>query len=150
MRFRKRGQRDPSDAVITSVRHGACCRSIRARTGAHAGRTSATFLFIALAVGIATWKKASVGIAAIILAGPFDFARAVGPTTLTLPKAVLLGVALGLIVRRASLQPLRAREVRPLVCGAVAIALATAISALPATYIDATARETLKSFEYLA
>jgi O-antigen ligase len=57
---------------------------------------------------------------------------------------------LGLAARRTSLAPLRARSVRPIVLGTLAVAVVTALTAIPAIYIDATARETLKALEYLA
>lgn len=106
------------------------------------------FALVALAAAVATWRKPSLALAALIVAGPFDFSQAIGPTTITLAKAVLIGALLGLALRRAPLRPLLALEVRALVLGALAIVAATALSALPATYIDATARETLKAIQY--
>ncbi len=108
------------------------------------------FAFVALALALATRRKPAIAIAAFIVTGPFDLARALGPTTLTLPKAVLIGAIFGLALRRAPMRPLGSRAARPLVCGAIAIVAATALSAIPATYIDATARETLKALEYFA
>ncbi len=112
--------------------------------------TFAVFGVVAIVVALATRRKASLALAAIVIAGPFDLSYALGLTTLTLPKAVLVGALAGLVLRRASFRPLFAREARPLVCGALAIVVATALSALPATYIDATARETLKALQYFA
>jgi O-antigen ligase len=112
--------------------------------------TIAVFIVVAVALAILTRRKPAFAVAALIIAGPFDLSRALGPTTVTLPKAVLIGALLGLALRRASLGPLLARKVRPLAFGALAIVVATALSAIPATYIDATARETFKALEYFA
>jgi O-antigen ligase len=112
--------------------------------------TIAIFVVIAVALSIITRRKPAFAVAALIISGPFDLARALGPTTITLPKAVLVGGLLGLALRRASLRPLLAPKVRPLAFGALAIVMATAVSAIPATYIDATARETFKALEYFA
>jgi len=111
---------------------------------------AAFFAVLALGAAVATARRPAYGIAALVLADPFDTARYVWWTTITVPKAVLVGVALGLIAYRASLGVLRAREVRPLVGGAVAIAFVTALTVLPAEYVDVVARETLKALEYLA
>ena len=110
--------------------------------------TITIFTLVALVLAVATRRKPACALAALVVAAPFDFSRAIGPTTITLPKAVLVGAVLGLVLRRASLRPLFARRARPLTLGALAIVAATALSAIPATYIDATARETLKALEY--
>ncbi len=107
------------------------------------------FVLVALACTAITWRRPAIGIAALLACEPFDWAHDWGPTQITLGKVALLGVIAGLAVRRSSLQPLRNVTVRPIVLGAIAIAIVTALSAIPATYIDATARETLKALEYL-
>jgi O-antigen ligase len=107
------------------------------------------FVLVAVALAVATTRQPVYGIAALLLLDPFDWAHDIGPTQLTLPKVALAGLIVGLILRRASLEPLRQRVVRPLVIGAFAVVITTALTALPAVYIDAVARETLKSIEYL-
>ena len=102
-----------------------------------------------IAGALLTAKRPAFGIAFLLVAGPFAWAHDIGPTQLSFPKVVLLGVLLGLAVRRAPLGALRDPRVRPLVGGAFAILAVTALTAIPATYIDATLRETLKAAEYL-
>ena len=106
----------------------------------------ALFIF-ALAV---TRVRPALGLALLVVCDPYDYAHYVLFTTITLAKVALIGVAVGLMLRHASLQPLRARASLPLLGGAVAIAIATALTAIPGVYIDAVARETLKALEYLA
>jgi len=107
---------------------------------------AATFVaFIALA-----WRRPGWGLGAYLVLEPFELARAIGPTTLSLPKAALVGMIVGLLVRRAPLRMLLAPALRPLLGGAVAIAAVTAATLLPATFVDPVFRETLKAVEYLA
>ncbi len=91
--------------------------------------------------------KPAGGVAALIVCDPYDFSRMIGQTTITLPKVVLVGVLVGLMVRRASLAPLFDPRARGIVLGALAILAATALSAIPAEYIDAVVRETLKALQ---
>ena len=54
----------------------------------------------------------------------------------------------GLAARRAPLRPLRSPEIRPLLFGAIAIAVATALAATQADYRTPAIREILKALEY--
>lgn len=106
----------------------------------------ATFVaFIALA-----WRRPAWGLGAYLVLEPFELARAIGPTTLSLPKAALVGMIVGLLLRRAPLRMLHASALRPLLGGALAIVILTAVTLLPATFVDPVFRETLKAVEYLA
>ena len=106
------------------------------------------FVAVAVAVALLAIRRPAFGVAALLALDPFAWAHDVGPTQITLGKAALLGVVAALIVRRASLAALRAPATRPLAFGALAIVAATALSAIPGVYIDATAREVLKALEY--
>ncbi len=100
-----------------------------------------------------TWltrAKPAAAVFAIVVCDPYDFAHTLGPTSVTLPKVVLIGAIAGLVLRRASLATLLDRRARRLVMGAAGIFAATALSAIPAEYIDAVARETLKALQNLA
>ncbi len=99
---------------------------------------------------VATLQRASSGAALVLVAIPFDFAHRLGPTTVSLPKAVLVGLAVGLALNRTSLEPLRDPRVRALAGGAIALVVVTALTLVPATFADPVARETFKAFEYLA
>lgn len=109
-------------------------------------------LFAAVLVGMCllTRAKPMAGVFAIIVCDPYDFAHTLGPTSVTLPKVVLVGMIAGLVLRRASIAPLTDRRARALVGGALGILAATALSAIPAVYIDAVARETLKAVQNVA
>ena len=108
------------------------------------------FALVAIACIALTWRRPAFGIAALLACEPFDWSHDFGPTQITLGKVALVGVIVGLAVARRSLAALRNGTARPIVLGVVAIAVVTALTAIPATYIDATARETLKALEYLA
>ncbi len=99
---------------------------------------------------VVTRMRPALGLALLIACDPYDYAHYVRFTTITLAKVALLGVAVGLVLRHASLRPLRARSTLPLLAGAIAIAVATALTVIPGVYVDAIARETLKAIEYLA
>ena len=108
------------------------------------------FVIVALAVAALTVQRSAFGVAALIVSGPFDFSYAIGPTTVTLPKAILIGVLGGLAMRRVALAPLRAPQIRALLAGAATIVAIDALTAIPAVYLDSVARETLKALEYFA
>jgi O-antigen ligase len=106
-------------------------------------------LVLVLAAALTRWRPA-YGIACVLALEPFDWAHYAVATQVTLGKAALLGVLVALAAGRTSLAPLRAPAVRPIVAGALALTVATALTVIPATYLDATAREILKALEYLA
>ncbi|MBC5799383.1 MAG: O-antigen ligase family protein [Candidatus Eremiobacteraeota bacterium] len=95
-------------------------------------------------------RKAALGVGVLVVVEPFAFAHVLGPTTLTLPKAALAGLIAGLVLRRPSLAVLRAPANRALVGGAAALVIVDALSIIPAVYLDAALRETLKALEYFA
>ena len=106
------------------------------------------FIFAAVVAAAVAYRRPAWAVALLVLIDPFDFQQYVWRTTITLPKVVLLGIVVGLLLRRVPLAPLWSKEARPLTFGALAICAATALSAIPATYIDVVARETLKAIEY--
>jgi len=114
--------------------------------------SAALFLAVGIAVAAATYRRPALGIAALLIFGPFDYAHALGvlPTTLTFEKVALAGTALGLLARRASLRPLLSPAVLPLGLGALAIVIATALAATQADYHVPALREVLKAVEYAA
>jgi O-antigen ligase len=95
-----------------------------------------------------TFRRAALGIAALVAAVPFDLPHYLGPTTVTLEKAVLLGVVAGLAARRADARALLAPAARTLLAAALVVAAATALTVVHATYRGGVARETLKALEY--
>lgn len=102
----------------------------------------------ALAAAVTRYRP-SYGLAALIVVDPFAFEQHLFITTVTLPKVVLFGVTLGLVLKKSPLTILWTPQVRLLLGGFVAIFVATTLTAIPGLYIDAVARESLKSLEYL-
>jgi O-antigen ligase len=107
------------------------------------------FAAVGLVAALLAARRPAFGIAALLILDPFAWAHDLGPTQITFPKAALVGVAIALLARRVPLTALRDARVRPLAGGALAIVAVTALSAIPGTYIDAVARETLKALEYV-
>lgn len=111
--------------------------------------SAAVFALVAIGAAWLTTRRPAYGVAALVLADPFGYAHYVGWTTITIPKVVLAGVAIGLVVRRPPLGVLRSRETLAVLAGGVAIAVVTMLSAIASTYIDVVARESLKAVEYV-
>jgi O-antigen ligase len=112
---------------------------------------SAVLFVAALLVAAAlTARRPAYGLAALILATPVAFAHDVLGTTITLPKAVLLGVLLGLTTYGGWAR-LLSKPPAPLLLAALgAVAVATALSAIDAAYLGPVVREALKVIEYAA
>ena len=113
-------------------------------------RSAAIFVALGLFALLLARRRPVYALALLVLLIPFDLARYTHGTTVTLPKVALLGALAGLALRRPSLDVLTAPRSRPLVFGMLAILAATALTAIPGVYIDAVARETLKTLEYAA
>ena len=117
------------------------------------GGASPRNLIVVLAGGIAAAigarKRSAIAWAALLASAPFSFAYAVGGTTLTLPKLILLGAVAGTASRRdvrAAIGDLGA--VRWIVVPFVAFLLSMSLSDGVAVAHGAALRETLKAAEY--
>jgi O-antigen ligase len=108
-------------------------------------------LFVAVLAGAALLavRRPAWGVLALALAGPFDVARAVGPTTITLEKCALGGLILGLLFRRAPLTALRRAPASVIAIALAAVVGATVLSIHAATFRGAAVRESFKALEYL-
>lgn len=107
------------------------------------------FLATAAAVVFLTLRRPALGTIALLLLGPFDVSRAIGGTTLTLEKAAIVGLALGLLFRRTSWAALRDRPAAAIGIALAAVVAATALSLHAAVYPAPALRETFKALEYL-
>ena len=107
------------------------------------------FALVAIAAAALTVWRPAFGLCALIVTVPFDAPEALGPTTLTLPKAVLAGMLCGLAIRRASPRAVLARPIRALVLSALAVFVVTALASSQADYVVPALRETFKALEYL-
>lgn len=112
----------------------------------------ATAVFVALFVAAAllTMRRASYGAIALILADPFALTRYVGATTVTIPKAVLLGVLIGLCAYAGNAARLREYPALRLTLAFAVVAVATALTIPQALHAEPALRETVKALFYLA
>lgn len=95
-----------------------------------------------------TRRRPAFGVAALVLLAPFGFARYVGPTTVTLLKAGVVGMLVALAFGRPSLAPFATRPVRLVGLGFALVVLATLASAAHAEHLAPVVRETFKALEY--
>ncbi len=94
-------------------------------------------------------RRPIYAVALLIAVQPFAIYGDVWFTTITLPKAALLGVLLGLATHREFLRPFTSAAPRAvLIAGGIVLA-ATILSAAHAMYFAPVAREGLKAAEYL-
>jgi O-antigen ligase len=108
------------------------------------------FIFVVcfVAAVAVTARRAAFGACALVLITPFALYRTLFATDVTLPKAVLLGVLVGLLSYRGTARLLLARPT-PLLLAAIGWYLvATMLSALGASHLDLVLRETFKVVEY--
>jgi len=103
-----------------------------------------------VAASLLTARKASYGIALLVLSQPFDLSRDVLGTTVSLPKAVLLGVLVGLATYAGVLRLLRERPAPLLLLSIGAYLAATLLSSAASAHHGATLRECFKVLEYAA
>ncbi len=102
-----------------------------------------------VATALAALRRPAFGIAALAFVTPFAFAHAIAGTTLTLPKAVLLGVACALPYRTLGAQ-LRTAPLRGVLAAFGVLIAAIALTLLAAEHRADTLRETAKWIEYAA
>jgi O-antigen ligase len=106
------------------------------------------FVAVAIVVGVLTRRRLSFGVAALVCLIPFAVPRYVGPTTVTLFKAGLLGFTVGLAAFRPSLAVLRTSPLRWILVAIGVVLLTTAISIVGAAHRGAALREVAKMAEY--
>jgi O-antigen ligase len=97
-----------------------------------------------------TSRRPSYGIAALLIAQPFDFSHYLFDTTVTLPKVVLLGTLLALAARGGWSEALSARPVRAVAIALLLFAAVVALTITVADYRGVALRETMKWVEYFA
>jgi O-antigen ligase len=107
------------------------------------------YLACAVAVALLTRRRPALGVAALLVLAPFDFARYAGPTTITTLKAGLVGMLLALAFSRPDLAAFRTLPVRAMLLAFAATLAAIALSALHAQHLGAVVREAFKQGEYL-
>ena len=103
----------------------------------------------AVVVALLTRRRPALGVAALLVLAPFDFARYAGPTTITTLKAGLVGMLLALAFSRPDLAAFRTLPVRAMLAAFAATLVAIALSATHAQHLGAVVREAFKDGEYL-
>jgi O-antigen ligase len=110
---------------------------------------AAVYVALGVVVLLATIRRPSNAVAALIATAPFDYAHALGSTTITFGKVSLVAALLGLALRRPRLDLFAFGAPRALLLALFAVLAATALSVAVAYDRGAALRETLKAFEYL-
>lgn len=111
--------------------------------------SAVAFAIVLIAAAFATARRASYGIAALVVTMPFALARDVFGTTVTLPKAALLGVFAGLATYAFAAFRTLGAPARAIAIALCAYLLIVAASATGALHPAASLRETLKIAQYL-
>ncbi len=113
---------------------------------------SSAVLYIAAAAIVAalTWRRPAYGVAALIVLAPLGDARYLGPTTVTLLKAGLIGLFGSLALRRPDFAAFGTAPVRVMLGVFVGLELAIGLSALHAEHVAPVVREAFKTLEYAA
>lgn len=109
-------------------------------------------LYVAAAVAVAalTARRPAYGVAALIVLAPIGLPRYIGPTTVTLLKAGLIGLLVSLLFRRPDLSALETGVVRAVGATLVGLEIAIGLSATNAIYHGPVIREASKILEYAA
>ncbi len=110
----------------------------------------ALYIATAIIVGVLTYRRPALGIAALVLVAPFSLARYIGPTTITLLKAGLLGLFVALALRRPGVRAFGTAPVYAVLATFGVLELAIGLSAIHAQYHAPVLREALKVAEYAA
>jgi O-antigen ligase len=110
--------------------------------------SAAAFGIMAIVAFFVALRRPAWAMGLIGFAIPFAFYRDIMGTTLTFEKVVIVGVAMGLVVRRAPLVPAGA-SARRIMLAALGVLGATILSGIGATHLWPVARESLKFVEYI-
>jgi putative inorganic carbon (hco3(-)) transporter len=102
-----------------------------------------------IAVTLLTIRRPVYGLCALIFVQPFAYWQYIFNTTITLPKAALFAVLLGLLVYRDAFAPLAAPAPRRILLAGIFVLLATVLSYAQATYHEPAILECLKALEYI-
>jgi O-antigen ligase len=111
--------------------------------------SAVAFAAVFLATAFVTARRASYGVAALVATMPFALARDAFGTTVTLPKAALLGVLAGLTTYGFASFRTMSRPARAIVIALAVYLVIVALSLTGALHPAASVRETLKVAQYL-
>jgi O-antigen ligase len=111
--------------------------------------SAVAFALVFIVAAFATTRRASYGVAILVATMPFALAREVFGTTVTLPKAALLGVFAGLTTYAFASFRTLGSPARAIAIALGAYLAVVALSATGALHPGASLRETLKIAQYL-
>lgn len=106
------------------------------------------FVAVFIAAALVTARRPAYGLCALVFVTPFAFAHELLGTSITLEKAALLGVLLGLTTYRGNGLLLRRAPAPALLALLCAFILITALTAIDAVYRGPVVREALKAAQY--
>jgi O-antigen ligase len=112
--------------------------------------TALLYVVAGAVVSALTVRRPAYGVAALIVLAPLEPVRYIGPTTMTLLKAGLLGLLVTVAIRRPDFSALHTGVVRAVVATFLGIELATGLSATHAEFYGPVIREAAKTLEYAA
>jgi O-antigen ligase len=112
--------------------------------------TALLYIATAAVVAALTVRRPAYGVAALIVLAPIGLPRYIGPTTLTLLKAGLVGLLVTLVFRRPDISALGTSVVRAILATFAGVEVAIALSATHANYHAPVVREASKTLEYAA
>lgn len=112
------------------------------------GSTAVAYLVAAVAVFLLTRRRPALGVAALVVLAPLGLERYVGPTTVTLLKAGVVGLLAALVLARPRFAAFGTWPVRLVALGFGLVIGATMLSAVHAEHLVPVVRETLKACEY--
>jgi O-antigen ligase len=110
--------------------------------------SAVVFALVAGGAALVALRRPANGVAAMIACTPFAYAHYVGNTSVTMPKAALVGFVAALIWKRCSLAVIREPAVARLLAALGIFVAAMALSGIGAEYKDAVIREIAKWLEY--
>ncbi len=106
------------------------------------------FALVAIVAGVLTYRRPALGVGMLLFCAPFADAHYLFGTSITVPKAALVGFIIALIAHRSSLRILAEKPARGLLLAFGGLLVAIAISGLHALHEDVVAREFAKWVEY--
>jgi hypothetical protein len=112
--------------------------------------TALLYVAAAALVAALTVRRPAYGVAALIVLAPIGLPRYIGPTTVTLLKAGLIGLLGALVFSRPDLSALGTGVVRAVLATLIGVEAAIALSATHALYHAPVIREASKTLEYAA
>jgi hypothetical protein len=112
--------------------------------------TALLYVAAAALVAALTVRRPAYGVAALIVLAPIGLPRYIGPTTVTLLKAGLIGLLGALVFSRPDLSALGTGVVRAVLTTLIGVEAAIALSATHALYHAPVIREASKTLEYAA